>query len=96
MKLKHIIGGLALVGAAATAAVVALKLKEQTPEDSILLDLDGDGVTDVILEDLDGDGKLDTVTAVEDTADTEAAAVEETHEAPAETPAETTAEAAEE
>ena len=58
MKAKHIIGGLALVGAAAAAAaIVALKVKEaQTePEEPILLDLDGDGVTDVILEDLDGD-----------------------------------------
>lgn len=66
MKAKHIIGGLTLVGAAAAAAaIVALKIKEAKtqPEEPILLDLDGDGITDVILEDLDGDGKIDTVTA---------------------------------
>ena len=68
MKKKHLVSGLAILGAgaAAAAAVVAAKklAKENTePEDSILLDLDGDGVADVVLEDLDGDGKIDTVTA---------------------------------
>ena len=66
MKAKHIIGGLVLAGAAAAVtAVVIKKLQEPQvqPEEPILLDLDGDGVTDVILEDLDGDGKIDTVTA---------------------------------
>ena len=68
MKKKHIVSGLAILGAgaAAAAAVVAAKklTKENTePEDAILLDLDGDGVADVVLEDLDGDGKIDSVTA---------------------------------
>ncbi len=92
MKKKHVLGGLAVlgVGAAAAAAVVAaqkLAQKETEPEDTILLDLDGDGVTDVVLEDLDGDGKIDSVTAGVHPAETE--------ETPAEKPAEEPAPAAE-
>lgn len=43
----------------------------QSPEDAILLDLDGDGVADVVLEDLDGDGKIDSV-STDVAAETEA------------------------
>ena len=93
MKKKHLVSGLAILGAgaAAAAAVVAAKklTKENTePEDAILLDLDGDGVADVVLEDLDGDGKIDSVTAgvqqpekAAETA-TEPAAEEETQASP--------------
>ena len=93
MKKKHLVGGLALLGAgaAAAAAVVAAKKLAQNasePEDSILLDLDGDGVADVVLEDLDGDGKIDTVTAgIQPTEEAETPAEEpkpEEAEAPAE------------
>jgi len=88
MDKKYVIGGLAVIGAATLAGVAAitiLTLKKRAeeaaePQDSIRLDLDGDGVADVVLEDLDGDGKIDTVTA-------EVAAEEPTKEAPAEAPA---------
>ncbi len=89
MKKKHLVSGLAILGAgaAAAAAVVAAKKlakKNTEPEDAILLDLDGDGVADVVLEDLDGDGKIDSVTAgvqpQETTEDT--AATTEAPEAP--------------
>lgn len=68
MKNKNIVAGLAVVGAATLVAGTAIVIKKvldakTQPEEPILLDLDGDGVTDVILEDLDGDGKIDTVTA---------------------------------
>ena len=84
MSKKHIVGGLAAVGAAAVAGVAAmatvqiLKKKQQdleAPEEAILLDLYGDGEVDVKLEDRDGDVKIDTVTT-------------ETAPAQAETPAE--------
>lgn len=93
MKKKHLVGGLALLGAgvaAAAAVVAAKKLAQNTaePEDSILLDLDGDGVADVVLEDLDGDGKIDTVTAgIQPTEEAEAP-VEEPKPEEAEAPAE--------
>lgn len=88
MKKKHLVSGLAILGAgaAAAAAVVAAKklAKENTePEDAILLDLDGDGVADVVLEDLDGDGKIDSVTAGVQPETKAAEETEKAEEAPA-------------
>ena len=88
MKKKHLVSGLAILGAGAvvTAAAVAAKklAKENTkPEDSILLDLDGDGVADVVLEDLDGDGKIDSVTAGVQAKTKTAEETEKAKEAPA-------------
>lgn len=54
MNRKNLVGGIVLAGAAAaaTAAVVAVRKRADShAEDAILLELDGDDVTEVVLED---------------------------------------------